>query len=366
MSLSSDIVIDTEEKPWNRMNISSDNNPKSSLLKPNTFSMMKLMTMASWIVNWFLLIVKIVVVILSSSKAVTAALADSAVDLVSQGVLSLAEAYMSKHSPEYPVGRSRLEALSVLGCAFIMSMASVEIIQFSIIDLIDGFSGDLPILDLTVVTYVILAIGTALKLVLFICCRWVNLTQKSDILEALAEDHLNDVFSNTAAIVAASIAFNIRKVWWVDPIGAIAISVVIIVRWFAVMLEQVKKIVGYTAPKEFIESVEEIARNHDHRLRVDCTRAYHFGARYNVEMEIVLPGDMSVAVSHDIALSLQHRIEGLDEVERAFVHVDHQIRDGLEHKIERELVLRNRLMNKSSSDSASPIPIPHHDIVVSI
>ncbi len=38
-------------------------------------------------------------------------------------------------------------------------------------------------------------------------------------------------------------------------------------------------------------------------------------------MEIVLPGDMTVRESHDIALELQHKIEGLEEVERAFVHV---------------------------------------------
>ena len=41
----------------------------------------------------------------------------------------------------------------------------------------------------------------------------------------------------------------------------------------------------------------------------------------NVEMEIVLPGDMTVRESHDIALALQHKIEALEDVERAFVHV---------------------------------------------
>ena len=35
----------------------------------------------------------------------------------------------------------------------------------------------------------------------------------------------------------------------------------------------------------------------------------------------MLPGDMTVRESHDIALELQHKIEGLEEVERAFVHV---------------------------------------------
>ena len=46
--------------------------------------------------------------------------------IIYQAVLALADSYMNKHSPYYPVGRSRLEALSVIACACIMSMASVE------------------------------------------------------------------------------------------------------------------------------------------------------------------------------------------------------------------------------------------------
>lgn len=41
----------------------------------------------------------------------------------------------------------------------------------------------------------------------------------------------------------------------------------------------------------------------------------------NVEMEIVLPGNMTVIESHDLALEIQHKIERLQDVERAFVHV---------------------------------------------
>lgn len=89
-------------------------------------SLVKFAVNASWIVNWFLLVAKLYCTVVSSSKAVTASLADSIVDLVSQAVLATAQSYISKHSPYYPVGRSRLEALSVIACAFIMSMASVE------------------------------------------------------------------------------------------------------------------------------------------------------------------------------------------------------------------------------------------------
>jgi len=295
----------------------------------------------SWLLNWLLLIVKAICVWLSSSKSVTAALVDSVVDLASQAVLSLADRYIGRHSPDYPVGRSRLEALSVLACASIMIMASIEVIQFSIADIIEGVNGTLPDLQVDIYFYVILGTGIFLKLLLYIYSKWVSLFVASDSLEALIEDHFNDVISNSAAILTASIAFYYRTVWWFDPVGAIVISLVIIGRWISMMGEQVKKIVGHTAPQKFIEEVEDIARKHDIRLAVDCTRAYHFGARYNVEMEIVLPGKMTVMESHDIALALQHKIEGLEDVERAFVHVDHQERDGLEHKIERMLVLGN-------------------------
>lgn len=295
----------------------------------------------SWIVNWFLFAAKIVAVLLSGSKAVAASLADSAVDLVSQGVLALAENYMGKHHPDYPVGRSRLEALSVIGCAFIMTVASIEVVQYSLVDLYNGFSGDIPELNITYELYIILGIGVVLKMLLFFYCNFIQkqLVNGKDMVEALAEDHLNDVISNSMALLTASLAYYLPNSWWMDPIGAILISVVIIYRWCSIINEQIKKIVGYTAPQSFIDNIEVLAHEHDDRLKVDCTRVYFFGARYNVEMEIVLPGNMTVRESHDIALELQHKIEKFEEVERCFIHVDHDFRDGLEHKVERELVL---------------------------
>jgi len=81
----------------------------------------------SWIANIILLIVKVIALAISNSKSVAAAVVDSAVDLISLVLLSGAEWHTRKHNPNYPIGRSRLEALSVLGCAAIMIFASVEV-----------------------------------------------------------------------------------------------------------------------------------------------------------------------------------------------------------------------------------------------
>ena len=57
-----------------------------------------------------------------------------------------------------------------------------------------------------------------------------------------------------------------------------------------------------------VDSLATVTANVASAAQVDITRAYHFGARYNVEIEIILPGDMSVRESHDIALELQHKV----------------------------------------------------------
>ena len=60
-------------------------------------------------------------------------------------------------------------------------------------------------------------------------------------MAALTEDHLNDVFSNLAAVVTVSIAYNTPG-WWVDPAGGILISVVIVGRWAVIIYDQTKKV----------------------------------------------------------------------------------------------------------------------------
>jgi len=86
------------------------------------------------------------------------------------------------------------------------------------------------------------------------------------------------------------------------------------------------------ASQEFIDEVRLLADMHHPLMKADIVRAYHFGNNYLVELEVILPESMRVREAHDISLSLQKRVEELDCVERAFVHVDYLSRDYDEHK----------------------------------
>ena len=58
--------------------------------------------------------------------------------------------------------------------------------------------------------------------------------------------------------------------------------------------------------------------------KVDTVRAFHFGHSFLVEVDIVLPPEMTLREAHDIAEPLQQKIESLINVERAFVHIDYE------------------------------------------
>ena len=98
--------------------------------QPPSESELRLANLAStlsWIANITLIIVKVIALAVSNSKSVAAAVVDSAVDIISQLLLSVAEWHTRKHNPNYPIGRARLESLSVIGCAALMVFASVEV-----------------------------------------------------------------------------------------------------------------------------------------------------------------------------------------------------------------------------------------------
>jgi hypothetical protein len=116
-----------------------------------------------------------------------------------------------------------------------------------------------------------------------------------------------------------------------DPVGGILISIYIIRSWCLTAFEQINMLIGKMAGSEFLDSVNEIAENHDPSAVVSKVRAYHFGPKLMVEVKLVMHAETPLEVSHDVSVSLQDRIERLDDVERCFVQVDYQHRDQDEH-----------------------------------
>lgn len=166
-------------------------------------------------------------------------------------------------------------------------------------------------------------------------------------------DHRNDIIVNAFGLAMSIVGS--RVVWYVDPIGAILIGLLILVSWAANAFDHVWLLVGKSAPKDFISKLIYLVVTHDNRIqKVDTCRAYHAGQKYYVEVDIVMSEEQPLKITHDVSQTLQRKLEGmlhhphfslqqdstdfssigLADVERAYVHVDYESEHDIfeEHK----------------------------------
>lgn len=102
--------------------------------------------------------------------------------------------------------------------------------------------------------------------------------------------------------------------------------------WAKTVMENVWSLIGRTAPPEFLAKLTYLIWNYHEEIKhIDTVRAYNFGSQYFVEVDIVVPEDMSLTQAHNIGEALQEKLEQLPEVERAFVHIDFEYTHKPEH-----------------------------------
>ncbi|CAM4932567.1 unnamed protein product [Rotaria socialis] len=242
--------------------------------------------------------------------------------------------------------RTRLEPIAIVILSVIMCAASVLVIYESINTITNdaGYFTEvnttktLTKIDMSALPILVMAVTIVSKAILFFLCYRI----KTPTMSALSSDHRNDVFSNIVALTCGligSIAYRKelrQEAIIIDPVGAILISFYIIFTWIRQANAQVKRLSGFTADPQFLSQITWITYHHSPLIeKIDTVRAFYFGTSFLVEVDIVLREDMMLKEAHDIGESLQKKIEELPEVERAFVHLDHEYSHcpGDEHKV---------------------------------
>ncbi|KAF9245649.1 CDF manganese transporter [Melanogaster broomeanus] len=167
----------------------------------------------------------------------------------------------------------------------------------------------------------------------------LSLRSKSSQVHILWEDHRNDLFINGFGILMSAGGSRLR--WWLDPVGAILVRVhkppfivcCVVIAWVRTIYVQFGLLAGKSAPNEFIQLVIYKAMTFSEEIdRIDTVRAYHSGPDYFVEVDIVMDASTPLWKAHDISQQLQDKLEVLPNVERAFVHVDHETTHPPEHR----------------------------------
>ncbi|KAF5369345.1 hypothetical protein D9758_002501 [Tetrapyrgos nigripes] len=275
----------------------------------------KIAIRASFIANCILAVLQLYAAISSLSLSFFATAADSVFDPGANWLLN----YLHKNSRKldqhkYPVGGARLTTIGNIVYAFAMLTVSIILVAFSIQGLVSHEGGDT--LEFHIPSVVAVGVALVTKFLLFLYC--FSIRNASSQVQVLWEDHRNDLFINGFGILTSSAGAKLR--WWIDPMGAILISLMIIYSWTLTSIEQFQLLAGKAAPVEFNQLVIYKALTFSEEItQIDSCKAYHSGEKYIVEVDIVMPADTPLWKTHDISQDLQDQLETLPMVERAFV-----------------------------------------------
>ncbi|CCX33610.1 cation efflux family-domain-containing protein [Pyronema domesticum] len=283
--------------------------------------------------NILLATLQLYAAISSGSLSLFATAADSIFDPMANILLFVSHRAVNKvDSDRFPSGKARLETAGNIAFAFLMICVSWILIAMSARDLATAEHGATKDFNLASV----IAVGVALctKLVLFCYCWGLRNTYSQVMI--LWRDHRNDLPVNSFGLLT-SIAGS-KLAWWVDSMGAIMIGCAILVAWTRVVYSESLLLIGVAAPQELRNQITYVSMTHDERItHIDTVRAYHSGPRIIVEVDIVMKDDSTLRETHDVAESLQVKLESLPDVERAYVHVDYEVEHKPEHFLKKEL-----------------------------
>ncbi|CRK20246.1 hypothetical protein BN1708_012798 [Verticillium longisporum] len=305
---------------------------------------------ASFVLNFLLFVIQLYAAVSTGSLALFATATDAFMDFVSSLVMLVTSALAVRPSVyKYPVGRTRIETIGIILFCCLMTTVAVQLLIESGRRLAEGES-DSEALHLVPIILISVAIFTKGSL-MFYCLAY----RKYPSVHVFYIDHRNDIAVNSFGLIMAIVGN--KFMWYLDPLGAILIALLILFSWVSNAFEQVWLLVGKSAPRAFLSKLVYMSMNHDERIvKVDTCRAYHAGQRYYVEIDVVMDEDTPLRISHDVAQELQRKVEGLGDVERAFVHVDYEHDHSIhtEHKPLFEKKKKSRTLRELDTQRTRP------------
>lgn len=266
--------------------------------------------------NVGLAVSKAVIAYISGSVALYADAANSLSDVV-YSFLMVFGLWAALRPPDisHPQGHSRFEPLVGLMVTTSMGIAGYEAARAAIERLIQG-----PVAIEPGLPTLVLIVSAVVKAGMFIVIRRIARKLSSPTLATTAKDHISDVLTSSAAFLGAFGSTYLHPL--TDPIAGILVSAWIFRSAIMAGKENLDFLTGAGASQELRQQVVDLASAVPGVQRVHHTMTEYVGPRLVVDLHINVDGCMTLHEAHNIADEVIHRLEGMEEVDRAYVHIE--------------------------------------------
>lgn len=215
----------------------------------------KIAVIGSFAANVILACLQLYAAISSKSLSLFTTMADSLFDPLSNLTLIMCARAVSRvDARKFPSGKARIETAGNLSFCALMITVSVVIIVESIRTVAEHSGPETNAFFLPSVIAVAIAFAT--KFSLFLYC-WAIRNKYSQV-RILWEDHRNDLFINGFGILTSVGGAKLK--WWIDPLGAMVLSVLIIFLWSRTAYSEFQLLIGVTADTTMLQHITYICK----------------------------------------------------------------------------------------------------------
>lgn len=271
----------------------------------------------SLLINIFLFIIKAAAGIISNSIAVISDAINSLTDIVSSAAIMFSvKVSLKQPDKDHQFGHNAAQPIAVFLIALFTAIVGINLIQASIGRILhpDEFH------KINALVYIILIITIVVKLLMTKYQSRVGKTYRSPGLQASAVDSLNDVLSSSISI-AGLIGIQVGLPYF-DGIAGIIISLFILKSGYEIAKQNIDYLMGKAADDQIILEIANRALQVQGVIGLNDLKSHYVGNKFHIEIHIEVDKEMTTENSHDVGKQVQKAIESIEEIQKAFVHID--------------------------------------------
>jgi cation diffusion facilitator family transporter len=266
--------------------------------------------------NVVLFFLKITVGLIYNSIAVISDAVNSFTDIIASIIVFISVKVSGKAADKkHPFGHHRAEPIAGLIVAILTGILGFEIIKAALGRLMSG-----EVFMRGIVPIAVMGFTVVLKSIMYWYCIRVGRKLKSTAILASSLDHRNDVVISSAALIG--VAGGYFGISFLDAGVALVIGVWIIYVGYKIGMDNLKFLIGESAPDELMTNIRKIACRVEGVKGVNDVRAHYVGVLLHVEVHIEVDRHITIYRAHSIGKKVQRALEKNWEIERAFVHID--------------------------------------------
>ncbi len=267
--------------------------------------------------NIFLLIIKGIIGIITSSQAMIADAFNSAGDIFSSFMTFIGNKIASKpYDEDHNLGHGKAEYIYSMLISIVMGFMSLMILKDSLMSIFYNER-----YDFSIWLVIVCLVTIMVKLFLYIYTHKISKQLNNLLIEANSKDHRNDCIVTTMNLI--SCLLTLAGIYVFDGIVGTLISIWIFITSAKLFKESYDVLMDKSISDETKQEVLDVINSHSEIKKITHFNSTPVGYKYQISFSIFVDGNLSTFESHKIADDLEKEIASkIDEIYLTVIHVN--------------------------------------------